>query len=370
MRLIHRFIARRILAVTGVVFAFAAVIVLTTQVLNQVFHIIDASASPLVAVELMVWMFPKVMAGVLPLAWLVGLVQSYDTLHDNSEAVVIVGTGQSPARMLRPAVWLAGGFAALILCSSLVVEPYANRQMRQALYDLRYESLNLVTRDSVLREVEDELYVRGGARQEDGSLKGFFILDRRRAPAETLYIAETVQLIRREGVLQLEMTNGHIYRRDEAGRDSYNVAFKVYYTNPEDFFSDLPGGFGAVETSTAELWRKWNEGAGRKTQAELVRRASDWLYPLVFCALAAWVVMRAQTRTPARRGRFRWTMVTAVGLGAVLRALSFVALGQAGQQTWAVVASFALPLSAVVVFSTLALREARGLGYWAGAGRG
>ena len=361
MNVIHRLVARRLVVLAAVILSFAVVIVASTQVLSQVFSIIDASGGVWAALVLLVLMLPKTVAAVLPLAWLVALVQTYESMRESRESVIVSAAGRAPLYLFRPAFLLSVLVALAMLASALFLEPRANRAMRQALYDLRYESLSIVARDSVLREVEDGLYVRGGPQDPDGTINGFFILDRRDRPAERLYVAETVRLTRKDGVPQLEMSNGRIHVRGADGQEAYSVAFRRCFTDPEDFFSDLPGRFGATETSTAALVERVRAGRdGPRTRGELVRRASEWLTPLAFAALAGWLVVRGQTRGAAARGDLRGTMVIALGLGGVLRVASYVALGAAGDSAVAAVASFAVPLGAAALFGWLALAASRG----------
>lgn len=298
MTLADRLIAGRLLATAGAVLAFLCLVAVTTQALNQVYRVIDAEKGPEVAAWIALLILPRGAGLLLPIAWLVALVRTGDGLREGRESVVLMGTGRGPLRLLRPALLLSGAAAALMLVSGLFLEPFANRQLRETVLSLRYEALNILTRDSVLREVEPGLYVRGGPRDETGAILGFPIPDRRQRPGETLYFAEAVRLIRTEaGTPVLEPENGRIQVRDAAGRDSYSAEFRRYRTDPETLFSELPGGYGAHETLTGELVRAWAEGrANGRQRAELLRRLTDWLYPLAFLGLAAWVSLRADNR--------------------------------------------------------------------------
>ena len=347
------------------VFLFVASIIMTTQVLNQTLPLIDASSNLTMAARLFALFLPAIGVVVLPFAVLVGLIKTFDTMKEDSETTVIFAIGVHPSFVLVPVGVMAFVLSMIVLVTSVVIEPMTNRAVRGIVNTLRFDAINILASDSVLRELEPGLFVRGGPRSDDGTIQGVFILDRRNLPAEILYVAESAHLALKDGKTRLTMTNGVVQARDTTGRDSQSVAFGQYITDPEYFFSDLPGTFGALQTPTLELWQalQGNVDVGQGIPAmkvELVRRATDWLYPLVYSCLAAWLIMLNTASRGAMQRPSGWILPTAIALGGVIRVASFAALGRAGVSPIAAVGSFVLPIGCILLFGALAIASAQG----------
>lgn len=365
MQLIQRLVLRRTFARTLIVFLFVASIIMTTQVLNQALSLIDASSNLAMAARLFALFLPAIGVVILPLAVLVGLIQTFDTMKEDSETTVIFATGVHPVVLLVPVGVIAAALSVIVLVTSLVIEPLANRAVRNIVNSLRFDAINILASDSVLRELEPGLFVRGGPRSDDGTIQGVFILDRRNLPAEILYVAESARLTTTAGKTRLTMVNGVVQARDNTGRDRQFIAFGEYITDPEYFFSDLPGTFGPRQTSTLVLWRALqnNVDTGQGLPAmkvELVRRATDWLYPLVYSSFAAWLIMLNTATLGVLQRRSGWILPMAITVGGIIRVASFAALGRAGVSDFAAVGAFALPLGCIVLFGALAIATAQG----------
>src|SRR3989338_978674 len=342
MRVISRMMARRVAARSLAVFGFVGVIILTTQVLNQASKLVEASSSLWLIVRLLVLFVPTIAVVILPVAFLIAVIQTYDSMDENLETAVVQATGAGPWTLLAPAALVGAGVAAIVLLTSLFVEPAANRAVRDLLGTVQLDAIQIIATDGVLREVEPGLFVRGGAQSDDGQINGIFILDRRRDSGEILYVAERGQLV-----------------RDRAGAEEQRVSFGKYITEPEAFFGTVETRFGARHATTAELLRQLGTDNDARARSELVRRSTDWLYPVLFVALAAALTSRA---VPSRQaGLRRWRLPLAVVIGGGLRVLGLAILGPAGQGVLALAAAFAVPLGGALIFGILAGQRITGL---------
>lgn len=359
MRVISRMMARRVAARSLAVFGFVGVIILTTQVLNQASKLVEASSSLWLVVRLLVLFVPTIAVVILPVAFLIAVIQTYDSMDENLETAVVQATGAGPWTLLAPAGLVGAGVAAIVLLTSLFVEPAANRAVRDLLGTVQLDAIQIIATDGVLREVEPGLFVRGGAQSDDGQINGIFILDRRRDSGEILYVAERGQLVRDQGRIRLEIFNGTLLVRNRAGAEEQRVSFGKYITEPEAFFGTVETRFGARHATTAELLRQLGTDNDARARSELVRRSTDWLYPVLFVALAAALTCRA---VPSRQaGLRRWRLPLAVMIGGGLRVLGLAILGPAGQGVLALAAAFALPLGGALIFGILAGQRVTGL---------
>ena len=360
MHLIQWRILWKIVAQTLFVFCFVGVIATTTQVLNQVLRMIDASSSLWVAVQMFAFLVPTITVSVLPLAFLIACINVYDQMDEHRETVILTGAGAHPGFALVPAGLVAGALAGLILFLSLQVEPAANRSVRDTINSLKFDALKIIAGNGVLSEVQDGLFIRGGGYDEDGNIDGLFILDRRNPAEEVSYVAQSGQFIEDAESVQLVLFNGSIQIRDVAADSVHRIRFGRYETEPDALFQEPSNAsYRPRQTGTAELQQMLSAQDNRfytlgSMQKELIRRYSDWLYPLVFASIVAFIVLSTR---PSRTGA-RWRLPTAVLTGFVTKALGLVLLGAAGSSGFAAVASFAMPLTLVVVLLALALLRA------------
>lgn len=361
MTLAQRLIAGRIISTAVAICAVLLLILATSQLLNQSTRIIDASGGWWVVVQLVTLALPGVTAGLLPLAWLVGLMQSYNTMRDNSETVILMGAGRGHGFMLRPAIVLSVLVALLMLGLSLFVEPAANRQMRDVIATLGYQAQTAVIGDGVLRELAPGLFLRAGPMDENDALSGFLVLDRREQGIETLMIAESLRLVRdTDGETQLELVNGHLLVRDLETGLAHSARFGQFIAEPAFFISDAGTRYRARELPSAALFQTLREGGGDSgLWHELIRRLTDWLYPLAFCAIAAWLTVRADLQGLSRQIRGRVAMAQAIGLGALLKVAGLAVPQMVSAPMKALAVGVLVPVLVGAIFAALALVEIR-----------
>lgn len=360
MYLIQRRILIKIVAQTLFVFAFVGVIVTTTQVLNQVFRLIDASSNLWVALEMFVFLIPTITVSVLPIAFLIACINVYDRMDEDRESVILIGTGAHPVFRIVPAGVLALVLSGLIAVLSLFVEPAANHTVRTTIDSLKYDMLKVIAGNGSLQKVQDGLFIRGGGYNEEGLIDGLFILDRRDPAEEVSYVAQTGEFIEGNADVLLKLYNGSIQMRNTETDEVHRIRFGTYETEPQMFLEEPDRmGIRPRQTSTGDLRGMASGTEGLRypmssVRKELIRRYTDWLYPLVFFSLAAFLVLRTR---PSREGP-RWRLPVAVLAGFLIKALGLVLLGNAGVSAVAATASYVMPVTVAALLLGLALVRA------------
>ena len=86
-------ILRHFAARSLAVFGFVGVIILTTQVLNQASKLVEASSSLWLVARLLVLFVPTIAVVILPVAFLIAVIQTYDSMDENLETAVVQATG-------------------------------------------------------------------------------------------------------------------------------------------------------------------------------------------------------------------------------------------------------------------------------------
>lgn len=346
MDLMPWLVLRRAAFGTLVVFGFAAGMLVSSQVLNQTTHLIDASASPFTALWFFAGFLPSATVVILPIAFLVALTNTFTTMTDDNEATVLLAAGIHPARIVLPGFGLAAALSSLVLVISLWVEAPMNRRIDQTVQQLLSQAMTLLASDNTLREIDRGLFLRTGGTLAEGRISGVFLLDRRQWPAEKVYTAESASIEYVEGIPQFVMLEGVLLAQNSAGTELVTVNFRRFSVALSFLYAQSATTDDPLRMDTGPLWTLWWEKDDRRARAELARRASDWLYPIVFAALAAGVFFHNAARTGARDRRSRWPMLMVIGVAGLFRALGLALLGKAEGSLAATIGLIGLPLAA------------------------
>jgi lipopolysaccharide export system permease protein len=226
--LIQRKIFWQIIKQTALVYVFVAFIGATTQVLHQLYRMIDASSDLWVVAKFFLYMSPMITVSVLPLAFLIACMNAFDRMDENREAVIVMSAGSHPGFVLLPAALVALICSAIIFTLAIAVEPHANRKEYDTTNSLTLDAFKLIAGNGVLQEVDPGVFMRGGGFNEEGLIDGLFILDRRDSGEETSYFAELGEIIEEEGERPyIKLINGTIQIRDTSVGSVYRFKARL-----------------------------------------------------------------------------------------------------------------------------------------------
>lgn len=355
MDLIQKSIFRRSAIRTLVILFGVGSIVIATQILNQVTRIVDARQNFVIVLEFFLFFVPTITVSILPFAMLISVVQTFDTMEEDNEIAVVSSAGARPAFILMPAAQLAILLSAVVLLVSLLVEPGANRKVRDLINSMKYNAIQIAAGSGALQEVESGLHVRIAESGSNGRLEQVFILDRRDEITERAYFAKSGWLLEVDGLNVLKLNDGTIHYRDRQSGGTSQIVFDNYLVDIESLFSRSPElGYRPRQTATNELVAAWQDGEHSSSiRRELARRFSDWLYPLAFFSIAAFVI----ARTGFRRQGTGWRLSLCLVLAAALKVAGLILAGRAGANNLTALAAVSLPIGAILLFSGLALAD-------------
>lgn len=130
-RVLHRYVLREL---TGPFFAATAVLLslfYAMVLVRGVDFLLGSAAEPTDWLSLAVSMLPMLLPQVLPISMLLGVMIGFARLGEDGELTACAAVGVSPASLVRPALVLAFGVAALLAVTSFVWKPWGVAQMRQ-----------------------------------------------------------------------------------------------------------------------------------------------------------------------------------------------------------------------------------------------
>lgn len=222
----------------GLSFAFFALVFTGVIWLTQSVRLIEtviASGQPaIVFVEFAMLVLPTVLAIVLPLSCFAAALYVINKLYGESELVVMMMSGQSPAALARP-IALFGLFVGLItLALMLFAVPFGVKRLSERQFDIRTELARaLIVEGRFLYPVPGvTLYIRDTS--TTGEMAGIFLHDAREAGRPVTYSASRAFLLRDGDSARLVMARGVALTYEVAEETLRQVRF-------DEFIYDLSG---------------------------------------------------------------------------------------------------------------------------------
>jgi lipopolysaccharide export system permease protein len=225
-----------------------AAIALLTQGLNQLDIIVSNRQSGFAFAWVTFLATPQLVSLLLPLAVFFAVAFAINRMQSESETVVIYASGVSNGRLARPLMQLAFLAAAAHLGLNLLLQPAANREMRETIHDIRASVASALVREGSFTFPSSNLTLYARDRGPGGEMRDLMIHDARTTPAVT-YTSRAGILAMIEGQPAIVMRDGQVQRQREDGTlqvlDFYQYALKLegiggvsddLYLKPSDRF--------------------------------------------------------------------------------------------------------------------------------------
>jgi LPS export ABC transporter permease LptF/LPS export ABC transporter permease LptG len=212
-RILDRYIAREMLAPTGIGLLVFTFVLLIDQIPRLLAVLVARSADLSTIVRVFVNLLPSILAVTIPMAFLLGVLLAFGRMASDSEIVALRAVGVSPARLLVPVMMMAGAMTALTFYINAVALPAANQAHRQLIFSLVVSKARTVVSP---RTFTDELlpgrmmlYVQD-VEPDTGIWKNLLIHDVREPARPKLILARSGELIvdRNLGSVRLQLGAG------------------------------------------------------------------------------------------------------------------------------------------------------------------
>lgn len=350
MKVVERYILRRTFAMSLGALLWTLAISWTTQVLARINLVTDSGQSALTFFELATLILPSVIPIIVPFALIIAVAQTLSTMNTDSELVVISAAGGSRWIIMRPILALAVLASVFSFAIDNGVDPYARERGRQLVAAARADLLSLVIQEGTFRKVDDGLYVQVAERLPDGRLGGIFVADSRQEGVDLVYYAKTGAVVQDSEKSMLIMSDGVVHRKSPNGELSV-IRFTSYAFDLSAF--SAAAGTVTMFPKDRTLQYLINPDPNDKVyqnnpqafRAELHRRLTEWLYPLV-CALIALAV--AGDARSHRESRIN-PLVTSITIALFVRWLGFFVTNQAQTKPLFSPLAYAVPIAASLI---------------------
>lgn len=303
---------------------------------------------------------PSLIVILAPVALLIATLYVMNTLHQDSELVIIAASGGSPKRVTRPVLWLSLIVAIITGVLSVYVAPAGLKQLRGHVIQVRADLISSIMIPGAFTDVDSGLMVHIKERNVDGSLSGILISDTRDKEVAFKYLAARGALVETGPSTYLIMQDGNIVRRETASNSSSIIEFASYAFDLSQFRErSSKSQYRTKESSTWELLQSLNSSdasnADREISAEVHSRFVAPLYAFCFAMIAMLFMASPQTTRSGQSVAVLSAAIVAVSA----RGLGFAAESLAENAAIGTMMLYAIPLSATFISLILLWQNVR-----------
>ncbi len=230
---------------------------------------------------------PTLAAAIAPLALLIGLIRTINTLNNDSELVVMHSSGASRISLLKPFLALSLLVAGIVYFLHLWAGPTSMQTLRTYVTKVRADLVSVIVREGAFQDVGKGLTFHIAERAPGGLLKGVFILDGRNKKETFTYLAKEGVISKVDDQSYLVLKEGQIQRLTTETNSLSVIKFNSYAFNLSSFSGGKTArGRSQMEVSTLDLIYPSPNDALYKTKpgrfrAELHTRLTGGLHPLM-----------------------------------------------------------------------------------------
>jgi lipopolysaccharide export system permease protein len=364
MRLIELYILRRVAIMFLAVLGAAVGITWTVQVLQRIDFLTTSGQTIQTMIQFSSLLIPSAIPLVMPFALIIAVTQTLSTMNQDSELVVINASGAPRSAVMRPILMLAAVISIVSFLVANYVDPYARMNMRAMVANASADLVNLIVQEGSFRKLADNLYIQVAERRADGSIGGLFIADSRDPALDLIYYAADGGIATTDtGTNMLLMQNGEVQRRSVSDGTVSIIKFDSYAFDLSQFAS--AGDDYVIYAKDRPLSYLLNPDPNDpvlqtrplRYKAELHRRMTQWLYPVVFAMIALAFAGDSRSHREARVS----ASFSAISTALLIYWAGYFASDRADKEEAYILVMYLVPI-AVMLVTGFALATGRSIG--------
>lgn len=327
-----------------------AILALLTQSLSTIDLIIENRQSALTFIYITLLVLPQLLGIILPIAVFISVLFALNKMNVESEIVVAKAAGYSPWQIASPVLRVAIYAAIAHLFINLFLQPFSQREMREALLDVRTDLASQLVKPGEFNEPAPGLTVYASGVNTNGQMSDVLIFDARDFDNPTTYTSQSAVIGKREDRAVLVMNAGNLQYLDD-NQDVQIIGFDNYQFDLSQVMTLDP--VLRLKTSDQYLHELFlddptNYARRQFREAYLAEGHSRLATPLYNIALAM-IAMCFLIRGDYQRMGYTGRIVAAAGTGFIVRLLGFTLAGAAESDDALNYYQYALPLTAIVI---------------------
>lgn len=352
-----RYIGRQTLVTFLAVTLGLTVMVWLTQTVRLLDLIVNRGLPFDTALYFLTLLLPKLLSMMVPITLFITLLFVYTRLSTDSELVVLVASGRSPAQLALPGILIALLALGLAYWSALQLQPAAARAFGDLAYRIRNDYSQALLQQGVFSEVLPRLTFYARERDPEGHLRGVLLYDQRGHTHTRIYTAARGFIAGSETGPRLVLEDGTL---QESADESDEISI-LYFDRTVVQLSDVAENRRMLlrneELGLDELLHPdpavEDAAARARMRVDGHRRLSEPLYSLAFPLLA----LACLVRRPGARRRYR-AVGAAIGLGSLLFAANFGSFAAAVADARLIPALYGVPVAATLASLSALLQPA------------
>jgi lipopolysaccharide export system permease protein len=360
MTLLQRYFQKQ--AVWPMVLSLSALtgLAVLTQSLQTLDLIVENRQTGFAFIKIIGLAMPQLIAIILPLSAFIATLYAFNRLNTDSELIVAKAAGFSPWQISRPALRLGVILCLIHLFINLVVQPYAFRQMRAEILEIRTDIVSQLVQQGEFVTPFDGLTAYAREIGVDNTLQDVMIFDTRDEDNKITLTAKTGTIQSQNGTVVLTLRYGAVQKLLEAGELDV-VEFSDYVLDLSDMIEDRGGLFlKPSDRYLNELFNPPDKDSlspefQKELKAEGHARLSAPLYNIALIGLALVFLVRGEHQ---RMGYSRRIMVCGL-LGFVIRLSGFGVTSAAETDPFLNPLQYAVPLFVIVFCLAYLLKPKR-----------
>jgi lipopolysaccharide export system permease protein len=350
MPLIERYVLRRTAQVFLLTLCALTAALWITQVLRELDVVTAKGQAIWIFLLMTVLGLPALVQIIAPVALLVGIVITLNSLINDSELPIISAAGASQTAINRPIVVLGVLVMLAAAVSHHILAPYSLSAFRTVLTHVRADVIATLVHDGRFRALEDGLTMHFRQRAPDGGFRDVFINDERDPNESRTFSAARGLLLDHPGGAFLVLRDGDLIREDSRGEGAV-VSFETYALDLSQFDpANVTPIYQAMERSTLFLLDppqddSYSETFPLRVRAEIHDRTTAPLYALVFALIALGFLGRPRSNRQDRT----LAIVTVLLLCLVFRSGGLAAMTIARKTNEGVAFVYLVPLAGLAL---------------------
>jgi lipopolysaccharide export system permease protein len=334
------------------------------QVLQRIDFLTTSGQTFQTIIQFSSLLIPSAIPLVMPFALIIAITQTLSTMNQDSELVVINASGAPRSAVMRPILMLAAVISIVSFLVANYVDPYARMNMRAMIANASADLVNLIVQEGSFRKLADNLYIQVAERRADGSIGGLFIADSRDPSLDLIYYAADGGIATTDtGANMLLMQNGEVQRRSVSDGTVSIIKFDSYAFDLSQFAS--AGDDFVIYAKDRPLSYLLNPDPNDpilqtrplRYKAELHRRLTQWLYPVVFAMIALAFAGDSRSHREARVS----ASFSAISTALLVYWAGYFASDRADKEEAYILVMYLVPI-AVMLVTGFALATGRSIG--------
>jgi lipopolysaccharide export system permease protein len=318
MKVVEFYILRRAVAIFAATLTWVLAIVWTTQILTRLNIVTTSGQSAATFFELAALVLPSVVPIVMPFAVGIAVAQTLTTMNTDSELIVISAAGSPRTTVIRPVLLLAilASLTSFAIQNGIV--PDSRERIRYLVAEARADLISTVIQAGSFQKIDDGLHIQIGERLPGGQLGGIFVADSREEGLELIYYAKTGMMVELGDEQVLVMQDGVVQRKTAEGVSI--IRYKSYAFDLSQFTAGsseptlTPKDRTLAYLISPDKKDSYYKGRPLSFSAELHRRLTEWLYPIVFALIGLAVAGDSRSFRESRVHPLLTTMTIAMAV--------------------------------------------------------